>query len=58
MNGKITTLLLAAAVVTDVALEVLKIPVPSVVMILTGFCVRHVLSSDTNWATPTQGVKS
>ena len=47
MNKNITAFLLTAAVVVDVYLEIKKVPVPSVVLLLSGFCVRHIIGDNT-----------
>ena len=43
MEKKLTVIALALAVILDVALEIKGVKVPEVVLLLSGFAVRHII---------------
>jgi hypothetical protein len=50
MNDKITPLVLGAAIVLQVVLELKGIKVPAIVYLLSGFAVRHIIGDNGNEA--------
>lgn len=46
MENKLTILALAAAVITDVTLEIMGIKVPTIVILLSGFAARHIMGDN------------
>ena len=53
MNSLLTVLALSSSVVLEVVLELKGIKVPDVVLLLSGFAVRHIIGGDTVKDTPT-----
>lgn len=52
MDNRTVTFILVAALIADIALEVMKMPVPPLLLLLSGFCVRHIVG-DTSTDTTT-----
>ncbi len=46
MNDKITVVVLGAAIILQVVLELKGVKVPSIVYILSGFAVRHIIGDN------------
>ena len=57
MNATLTTLALTASVILEVVLELKGIKVPTIVYLLSGFAVRHIIGGDTVKDEPKQEVK-
>ena len=53
MNNAITVIVLASSIVLEVVLELKGIRVPDVVLLLSGFAVRHIIGGDTVKDAPT-----
>ena len=60
MNNAITVIVLASSIVLEVVLELKGIRVPDVVLLLSGFAVRHIIGGETtpNIETPKLEVKN
>lgn len=54
MNSLMTILVLGSSVILDVILELKGIKVPDVVLLLSGFAVRHIIGGDTVKDVPTK----
>ena len=53
MNSLLTMLALSASVILEVVLELKGVKVPDVVLLLSGFAVRHIIGGDTVKDSPT-----
>ena len=47
MNSILTVLALSASVILEVVLELKGIKVPDIVLLMSGFAVRHIIGGDT-----------
>ena len=47
MNATLTSLVLTASILLEIVLELKGIKVPTVVYLLSGFAVRHIIGGDT-----------
>lgn len=56
-NGIATTVVLGASIILEVVLELKGIRVPDVVLLLSGFAVRHIIGGDTAKDTPVPVLK-
>lgn len=56
MNSLITIMILGASIVLEVVLELKGIRPPDVVLLLSGFAVRHIIGGDTVKDVPTGNV--
>jgi len=52
MNPKLTSIVLGASILLEIVLELKGIKVPTVVYLLSGFAVRHIIGGDTATNTP------
>ena len=58
MNSLLTVLALSASVVLEVVLELKGVKVPDVVLLLSGFAVRHIIGGDTVKDVPIKEAKN
>lgn len=47
MNGTLTSLVLGSSILLEIILELKGVKVPTVVYLLSGFAVRHIIGGDT-----------
>lgn len=52
MNANVTSIILGASILLEIVLELKGIKVPTVVYLLSGFAVRHIIGGDTATNTP------
>lgn len=59
MDKRMVAFILTGSLIADVVLEIMHIPVPSILMLLSGFCARHIVGDNNDsLSTPTQPIKS